>query len=60
MTVRTKARSKAYDTSNASYEIEISFGKKSKGRIKTCILAWKSLFQGKHFSDENSPTETDQ
>ena len=31
MSVRTKARSKAYDNSDTHYEIEMSFDKKAKG-----------------------------
>jgi hypothetical protein len=59
MSVRTKARSKAYDNFDTHLEIGILFDKKAKGQTKTYILAQKSLFQGKHFSDENPPTETD-
>jgi hypothetical protein len=56
--VRTKASCKAYDNSDAHYEIEISFDKKAKGQTKTYTLARKSYFKGMHFSDENSPPET--
>ena len=58
MSVRTKARRK-HSMSSKHYEIEIKLGSKAAMRCKLYILAWKTLFKGQHFSDENLPTEKD-
>jgi hypothetical protein len=45
--------------SSKHYEIEINLGSNANMRCKSYILAWKTLFKGQHFSDENPPTEKD-
>ena len=58
MSVRAKSRSK-HSVSSKHYEIEIILGSHANMQCKLYILAWKTFFKGRHFSDENPSTEKD-